>query len=181
MSRPQHVDDEAMPCFEAFSPPEDEEDACVARHAIAHFGLHFPGRMAYNVIVLSESNNPAPDKRLSPNEMAIMDALWRLNEATGKQLLGAIDRPLAHTTLLTYLARMEAKGFVRRSPSSHGYIYVPAVARTSVAARLLDQVLAQFEGRFSALVSHFVSTRTLSEDERHRLREVLDLLEEDHP
>jgi BlaI family penicillinase repressor len=121
---------------------------------------------------------PLSIKKLSSNELAIMTALWDLGQATGKELLGRIDRPLAQTTLLTYLTRLEGKGYVTRASSDRGYLFAAAVPRLSVATRLLDQVLTQFEGRLSSLVSHFVRTRDIPPDEKQRLREVLDQLEQ---
>jgi hypothetical protein len=38
--------------------------------------------------------------------------------------------------------------------------------------------MGHFEGRLSALVSHFASNHSLSSDERKRLREVLDQLDQ---
>jgi BlaI family penicillinase repressor len=107
-----------------------------------------------------------------------MNVVWKLEKATGREILAALELELAQTTLLTYLARLEAKGYVKREPSDRGYLYGPAVPRASVAGKLLDQVLTQFEGRLSSLVSHFVKTRDLSEDERQRLRQLLDQIEE---
>jgi BlaI family transcriptional regulator, penicillinase repressor len=118
-------------------------------------------------------------KKLSPNELAIMTALWDVGEGTGKEVLSRVSPPLAQTTLLTYLTRLETKGYVRRQQSDHGYIYMAAVPRISVASRLLDQALTQFDGRLSSLVSHFVQTRKLNDDERKRLRDVIDQLDQE--
>jgi len=117
--------------------------------------------------------------KLSPNELAIMTALWDLEQATGKQLLEHVCPTPALTTLLTYLVRLQGKGFVRREPSPAGYVYMPAVPRTSVAMRMLDQVVAQFEGRLSGLVSCFVKTRKLSDEECQRIRAALDEMNAD--
>jgi predicted transcriptional regulator len=110
-----------------------------------------------------------------------MGSLWDLHQATSRQLHDHLPRPLALTTLLTYLSRLETKGYVRRSPGQRGFVYRPAVERASVASRLLDQVLDQFQGRLSSLVGHFVRTRRLSDDERQRLRRVLKDWEESDP
>jgi predicted transcriptional regulator len=129
--------------------------------------------------IQTPADSPPQFGKLSPNELAILNVLWKAPEATGKEVLAALPRPLAQTTLLTYLARLEVKGYVKRRPSERGYLYSPAVPQESVAGRLLDQLLTTFEGRFSSLVSHFVRTRKLSDDERQRLRQVLDQLDEE--
>jgi predicted transcriptional regulator len=115
--------------------------------------------------------------KLSPNELAIMSVLWDLRQATSRQILDRLPGPPALTTLLTYLTRLEAKGYVRHDAAERNRTYRPAVTRPSIASRLLDQALRQFEGRLSSLVSHFARTRDLSDDERRRLREILDQYE----
>ncbi len=116
---------------------------------------------------MSHTTTESVRKKLSPNEMAIMTALWDVGQGTGKEVLSRVTLPLAQTTLLTYLARLETKGYVKRQQSDRGYIYMPAVPRISVASHLLDQVITQFDGRLSSLVSHFVQTRKLTDDELH--------------
>lgn len=105
-----------------------------------------------------------------------MNALWAAGApASSKDLLAALPKPMALTTLLTYLSRLEEKGYVRRTDAGgRGYVYAAAVAREAVSGRLLDQLLGQFGGRFASMVSHFVRTRKLSAQERRQLRAVLD-------
>jgi len=115
---------------------------------------------------------PAPN--LSPNELSIMGVLWDTGGATSRRILDSLSKPMAMTTLLTYLTRLEAKGCVRHDAAERNRTYAATVTRPSVASRLLDQVLGQFGGKLSGLVSHFAKTRKLTPDERRRLREILD-------
>ena len=129
--------------------------------------------------MLSEKKKQRP--RLSPNEMLIMKQLWESGRAGSKQLLERLPRPFALTTLLTYLTRLEQKGYVTREPGDRGYVFSAKVPRRRVVGRLLDEVVRQFDGRLSSVVSHFVGTHKLSAEERRRLREVLDKLEDAEP
>jgi predicted transcriptional regulator len=117
-------------------------------------------------------------RRLSANELNVMNALWELKEAGSKELLQKLPNAPALTTLLTYLSRLEAKGYVERTSGQRGYVFRPAVPRATVVGRLLDELLKQFDGRLSTLVSHFAGTRNISAQERKRLRSVLDQLED---
>lgn len=112
--------------------------------------------------------------KLSPNEMSIMSVLWTLKGATSREILNRLPKRMALTTLLTYLSRLEGKSCVRHSGGDRNRTYSPAITRPSVASRLLDQLLGQFEGSLSSLVSHFTKTRKLSDEERRKLREILD-------
>jgi predicted transcriptional regulator len=96
-----------------------------------------------------------------------MDQLWRLQEATGRAVLDAVnassDRERAYTTVMTVLVRLEAKGFVRRTRVKRSDVFRPAIVRddwlrerASVdVARLLDAygdvALAQFARQVDGL------------------------------
>jgi len=121
------------------------------------------------------------DPRLSPNEMLIMKLLWETGGAGSSELVSRMPKPFALTTLLTYLTRLEQKGYVTREPAGRGYVFRAKVPRGRVVGRLLDEVIRQFDGRLSLVVSHFVGTRKLSSEERQRLREVLEKLEDPKP
>jgi BlaI family transcriptional regulator, penicillinase repressor len=108
-----------------------------------------------------------------------MNGLWDLEQATSGELRAALGQRMALTTLLTYLTRLEAKGYVRREPGERGHVYRPAIERHRVAGRLLDQVLGQFGGGITSLVNHFVRTRRLSAEEQQALRQLLDELDQE--
>jgi predicted transcriptional regulator len=80
---------------------------------------------------------PAPSKV----ELEILAVLWDQPSATGRAIAealpaaGGLRRPLAYTTVKTYLDRLVQKGYVRGQPLEDGrgtYVYTAAVSREAV-------------------------------------------------
>jgi predicted transcriptional regulator len=85
----------------------------------------------------SMSQLPAPSKL----ELEILAVLWDQPSATGRAIAealraaGGLRRPLAYTTVKTYLDRLVQKGYVRGQPSEDGrgtYRYTALASREAV-------------------------------------------------
>ena len=132
-----------------------------------------------------KQENSVPVARLGKLERAVMETLWDLTAdwdltaattegggsavhrtATARQVsdrLGA-TRPLAYTTVLTVLDRLERKGLVRRLRSSRAHRYAPIATREAYAAELMLDALGRASDRDAALV-RFVDAVTPEEAE----------------
>jgi BlaI family penicillinase repressor len=92
---------------------------------------------------------------LAPLELDCMNALWRLGEATVRDIHAAlaITRPRAYTTIMTILDRLAQKGVVEKS--GRAWLYKANLsadqARTHAVARLVEGF---FQGSTEALASH---------------------------
>ncbi|ATY13115.1 penicillinase repressor [Amycolatopsis sp. AA4] len=101
-------------------------------------------------------------------ESAAMDVLWRAGEArTVREVLDALNRDLAYTTVLTVLDHLHSKGWVEREKRSRAYCYTPALSREEAAARAMRNLLADV-GDPEGVLLHFA--RSASEGEREALR-----------
>jgi predicted transcriptional regulator len=86
-----------------------------------------------------------------------MNALWRLGEATVREVHAAVasTRPRAYTTIMTILDRLAQKGVVERQKSGRAWVYRAQLsadqARTHAVVRLVEGF---FQGSTEALVSH---------------------------
>ena len=104
---------------------------------------------------------PAP--RFSAFELEVMQVLWRLGEASVRDVqeqLAPGRRP-AYTTVQTIVARLEEKGAVRRTRKvGNAGLFVPTLARAPVLGRLLDELVTLFGGS-QPLVSHLMETGRL--------------------
>jgi len=102
--------------------------------------------------------------QLSKFELEVMDVLWRLGEASVREVQEAIverKRP-AYTTVQTIFQRLEQKGAVRRTRKiSNAFLFQPAITRKSVYRRLIDEVLTLVGGT-QPLVAHLVETGQLT-------------------
>jgi|SRR5216684_2576786 len=105
--------------------------------------------------------------QLTKFETEVMSVLWRLGEATVREVQDAIDRDErpAYTTVQTIVHRLEQKGAVRRTrKEGNALFFEPAIARKSVYRRLVDELL-DLVGGSRPLVAHLVESGKLSLDD----------------
>ena len=103
--------------------------------------------------------------RLTPFELEIMDLLWRLGEASVREVREEIpegSRP-AYTTVQTIIQRLEQKGAVRRSRKiGNALMFEPAITRKSAYRRLVDELVDLFGGSAQPLVAHLLDSGKLT-------------------
>lgn len=110
----------------------------------------------------------------------MMDVLWDSTEPLTANVLrdrlldpaaaAASKKPLATTTVLTVLSRLEGKGFVTRDRSTRPHAYRAVSTRAEHTAGLMHEVLGQVPDRQAAL-ARFIGDVTPQEAEA--LREIL--------
>lgn len=94
---------------------------------------------------------------LAPLELDCMNALWRLGQATVRDVHAALaaTRPRAYTTIMTILDRLAQKGMVERQKAGRAWLYKAQLsadqARTHAVVRLVEGF---FQGSTEALASH---------------------------
>src|SRR6185436_20566838 len=97
-------------------------------------------------------------------ELEIMDVLWRLGEASVREVRDALSerhRP-AYTTVQTIIQRLEVKGAVRRTRKiGNALMFEPTVTRRSAYRRVVDELLEMFGGSAQPVVAHLVETGKL--------------------
>lgn len=105
-------------------------------------------------------------------EHAVLQELWASPEgATPSEVLGALDRDLAYTTVMTILTRLWTKGLVERERRGRAYAYRASVSEAELAAARMHETLRRVKDRPAAL-SRFVGS--LSRHDEKALRELLD-------
>jgi predicted transcriptional regulator len=113
------------------------------------------------------------EKILGPLEAEVMRAVWASDgPVTVRELLERLNegraRPLAYTTVMTVMSRLEAKGVLARERAGRGYLY-HALAPDS-AAIAVRGVLRDFG---DAAVAHFVDEARTNPETLRRLRRLL--------
>ena len=112
--------------------------------------------------------------RLTRYELEIMDILWRLKEASVREIQDAIvdrKRP-AYTTVQTIVGRLEQKGAVKRTRRiSNAFLFQPAITRKSVYRRILDEVLDLFGGSAQPMIAHLLESGKLTLEDLKKLEE----------
>jgi predicted transcriptional regulator len=87
-------------------------------------------------------------------------------------------RRVAYTTVLTFLTRLEQKGYVRSDKSDLAYVYRAAVSRNQVTRSRLKAVIdALFDGEAAPLVLQLMKTERFSAEELAELQKHIDHLE----
>jgi len=107
-------------------------------------------------------------------ELEIMDVLWRLEEASVREVCDALaekKRP-AYTTVQTIVQRLEQKGAVRRTRKiGNALMFEPAITRKSVYRRIIDEVLDLFGGSAQPMVAHLLESGKLTLEDLKALEE----------
>jgi len=107
-------------------------------------------------------------------ELEIMDVLWRLEEASVRELREALSerkRP-AYTTVQTIVQRLEQKGAVTRTRKiGNALMFAPAVSRKSAYRRVVEEFLALFGGTAQPVVAHLLESGKLTLEDLKALEE----------
>lgn len=107
-------------------------------------------------------------------ETAVMELLWRTPGQTVNEVEERLRhrREIAHTTVLTTLDRMHAKGYLTREKQGKAFVYAPHYTRDEFERGVAEEVLGALLGQFNEpALSAFVDL--VGEDS-----EALDQLEE---
>ncbi len=115
-------------------------------------------------------------------ELRILQALWEIGPSSVREvhrLLGE-RKPIGYTTVLKLMQIMEEKGTLDVDRSIRPQVYRPARSRSQTQGRLVADLLDRaFDGSAGSLVLRALSSRRASSEERRKIREYLDRLEEE--
>jgi predicted transcriptional regulator len=122
-----------------------------------------------------------PRGPLTGGQVEILDAVWARGPegATVAEIWQHLSRkrPVARTTVLTMVARLQQRGWLVRSEGKRGYRYTPACDRSQatgeVCAQFVDEI---FDGSPTELLRSLLGSRPISRAEVKCLREMLDRL-----
>ena len=125
------------------------------------------------------------EHELGAAELEVLKALWDEGPATVRQVLNALHlrgRKVAYTTVLTFLTRLEQKGFVASDKSGLAYVYRAKITRERVtrsrARKLVDQL---YDGAAAPLVLQLIQSEQFSPEEIAQLHELVGKLEKKAP
>jgi BlaI family transcriptional regulator, penicillinase repressor len=122
-----------------------------------------------------------PHPTLTPQELAIMKVVWRLDKATVRDVYEAFreQRTVAYTTVMTMMKILEEKGFLKKTQVDRAYVYRPARPRQQVVGAMVrDFVDRVFDGAADGLMVHLAKDGRLSKDERQRIKRLIEEIDE---
>ncbi|HEV3340450.1 MAG TPA: BlaI/MecI/CopY family transcriptional regulator [Pirellulales bacterium] len=121
---------------------------------------------------------------LAKSELELARVVWRLGEATVRQVLDELprERGLDFATVQTYLRRLEAKGYLRVRQQGRTNVYSSRVEPDRVVGEVVRDFLDRvFDGQPLPLVQQLISDRGLSDEEIDELQRTLNQLKQRKP
>ena len=118
-----------------------------------------------------------PHPTLTPQELAIMKVVWRLESATVRDVYEALltRRQIAYTTVMTMLRILEEKGYLKKTVADRAHVYRPTKPRHQVlGAMLRDFVDRVFDGASDALLVHLAKDNKLTDRQRQIVKAMLE-------
>lgn len=123
-----------------------------------------------------------PHPTLTPQELAIMKVVWRLERATVRDVYEAMraERTIAYTTVMTMMRILEEKGYLKKAPTDErAFVYAPAKPRQQVVGAMVrDFVDRVFDGAPGALLLHLAKDNTLTPKQRRVIEKLIHDIEE---
>ena len=110
-------------------------------------------------------------------QRTVMEAVWDAGEATVHDIRGRLEKrkPLAYTTVLSTLQKLERTGWLRHRPNGRMHVYYPARTREEAHSSSLKQLVqGVFGGDPLALFQHLIDDPELKADELAELRKMID-------
>lgn len=115
-------------------------------------------------------------------ELQVLGVVWEHGPQTVRQVMDRLTdgKPRAYTSVLSVMQVMQKKGLlaVDRRRDGLAHVFRPTVSREQVLTPLLRGLVTKvFGGRTHAAVQQLLDPETVSDDELHALRQILDELE----
>src|SRR5262249_22650727 len=116
---------------------------------------------------------------LTACEAEVMNVVWARSAVTVQDVVDAIPRELAYTTVMTTLKILEDKGFVKRGEKrGRAYVYRALVSSESASGTTAHAMADRFfDGSVKSMVLSLIKTRQITSDDLAELRDAIDALE----
>lgn len=117
---------------------------------------------------------------LGPLERQVLEAAWRRDEISVRDVFVSFDERIAYTTLMTTLDRLYKKGLLSRRKSGRAFLYSPRVTREEFEQGIAEDVIDGLLGRGAHGVEPVLAciVDAVSENDRELLDELDRLIRE---
>jgi BlaI family penicillinase repressor len=117
---------------------------------------------------------------LTPCEAEVMNVVWSRDSVTVQDVVDAIPRQLAYTTVMTTIRILEEKGFLKRAGKlGRALTYRPLVSNEVASRSTLNEMADRyFGGSVKSMVLCLIQSKKIGPDDLRELREVIDSLED---
>lgn len=118
-----------------------------------------------------------PLSDLSDLQKNIMEIIWKLGEASGRQVQKQLrqKKSLAYTTVCTLLKRLETAGWLKHRSEGRTFFYQAAQSREKEAGRSSRNLIQRvFHGNTRLLVQHLIEEENLSDVDLREIKKMID-------
>ena len=126
---------------------------------------------------MKNSQDKQEKKLLTETELELMQIIWRLEEATVKQVMHELpkDRQLAYTSVSTIIRILEKKGVLKsRKGVGNSYIYTPQIEKQEYKQKTLGHLLKSvFSGTPSTLIKTLVDTTEMTRADLEDINKII--------
>jgi BlaI family transcriptional regulator, penicillinase repressor len=123
----------------------------------------------------------APSPLPTSSELEILRVIWARGPSTVREVYRTLakDRDVGYSTVLKFMQIMTDKGSLVRDDTVRPQVYRSRRPRRNTERHIVrDLVTRLFGGSSTSLVLHALSDRKVTVEERRRIRELLDSLDE---
>ncbi len=113
---------------------------------------------------------------LGPLQRTVMETVWKLEEATVNQVRDHInrDKPLAYTTVLSVMQKLEKGGWLHHRKEGRTYVYSPVSSRSETGTSALRNLIQRvFSGDPLTMFQHLLNDPKLTEKELAELQKMI--------
>ena len=106
-------------------------------------------------------------------QKAIMEQVWELGQATVNDVRERLcrHRPLAYTTILSSMQKLEKMGWLRHRKEGRTYLYLPMQSREEEGAHALHAFINHvFNGDPMQLFQQLIEDERINEDDLTQIR-----------
>ena len=120
---------------------------------------------------------PKPSPALTDAEARVMAVLWRTRAASVADVVEALKEttPVSYSTVQTILRILETKGYVTHEKVARAFVYHAVIDERQARRRALRHLVSRmFNGSPSLLVLNVLDDDELDDDERARLKQLIE-------
>jgi len=126
--------------------------------------------------------NRLENGQLSRRERQIMDIVYRLGQASAKEVQENLPDPPSYSAVRALLVTLENKGMLKHGKESRSYIYKPVITEKKARKSAVQNLLSTFfDGKPEKLVAALLEDedQKLSKTEIDDIRKLVDQSETD--
>ncbi|EOP98682.1 BlaI/MecI/CopY family transcriptional regulator [Bacillus cereus] len=131
---------------------------------------------------MNDYENKALLKIVGPLELEVMKVIWTRQDATVQNVLTELNKQndYAYTTIMTVMNRLDKKGILTRSKVGKGYVYKPYYSPNELIQQNSSEQVEHLLHHYGDIaITQFVDAVGHNPDQLHKLKELIQKLEQD--